>query len=79
MSSLSLFWCFMGRLYGAIGLLRWGYVARKTKLPNQSHQDKGTASEGEGKHQKRDDVIDDAQINQDKFILKCISDPSEIV
>ena len=61
----------MGRVYGAIGRLGscsdGAYVYVEEMLPVEA------SSSGKGKHQKRDDVVDDAQINQDKFIFIILS------
>ena len=61
----------MGRVYGAIGRL-WScsdgaYVYVEEMQPVEA------LSSGNGKHQKRDDVVDDDQINQDKStFITCI-------
>ena len=63
---LSLFWCFMGRDgRKAIGLFSDGTMSRAI---HSYHSERIR----EGKHQKRDDVVDDAQINQDKYISLCV-------
>ena len=49
----------------AIGLLSDGTMSRAI---HSYHSERIR----EGKHQKRDDVVDDAQINQDKYFSLCV-------